>query len=760
MSTTVLIVEDEEAIRSNIALLLKFEGYTVQMASDGRAGLAQLQLQRPDVLISDVNMPHMNGFELLAAVRADAALATLPVLLLTALDDRANMRRGMAGGADDYLSKPFTRDELLQAISSLVDKKARQTELLKSSIQQAVQDALAAQEAQLQDKYARLMDEATSREQAADQSKTVSLPIAGAAAAAGAAQMTAPLHSHLAEPASALDGDRNLRAVVLFLGIREFTAWAERLSSAEIADVLKDYFLHCCQPLLAYGGQHLRFVGDGLLAVFPLPTESTQTAQLNSQAAPQAADAAPADYAAAPADFEAAPADYAAAPARRALASALALAEVTQVFKRILQTRFAQRALPEFALGVGLHVGRLSAQRIRTLPALASANVDDPLHLAAELQAASGELGWGIAASLEVMGLAGPGVQTAGYAQLKVSGHELPLDACAIQSLDQLPACEPELSAEASLQLAELQRALEANAQITARAVKSALQSRLSALQRHVFDSNAPPLKLRGYRVLRKVGAGGVADIYLAMRESDSLAVVLKVLNMQTTQGGLHLERFIREFTLLAKINHPNVMKIYDQGFTDDHAYMTMEYFERGDLRANFDFVEGVPRALLIARQVARALVAIHQQGIVHRDLKPDNLMLRADDSVVLGDFGIAKPLEDDGLDWNQTRQGEAVGTPNYVSPEQAAGKDLTPQSDLYSLGVMLFEMLAGYRPFHAESLTSLMQSHRHAPVPRLPQDSSQLQPIVDKLMAKDLQQRYASAQAVLDDLDALVLPV
>ncbi|HYE39663.1 MAG TPA: response regulator, partial [Ramlibacter sp.] len=116
MSTTVLVVEDDDAIRNNIARLLKLEGYTVHVATTGAEGLRQARALRPGVVISDINMPGMDGFALVEALRTDAALATTPVMLLTALDDRASMRRGMAAGADDYLAKPFTRQELLDAL--------------------------------------------------------------------------------------------------------------------------------------------------------------------------------------------------------------------------------------------------------------------------------------------------------------------------------------------------------------------------------------------------------------------------------------------------------------------------------------------------------------------------------------------------------------------------------------------------------------------------------------------------------------------
>ncbi|MFM9880498.1 MAG: protein kinase domain-containing protein [Burkholderiaceae bacterium] len=703
MPVSVLIVEDEEAIRSNIARMLRLEGYGVAVAVDGRAGLEQLRAKLPDVLISDINMPHMNGFELLAALRADTqhpGLASLPVLMLTALDDRANMRRGMASGADDYLSKPFTRDELLAAVEALVQKNTRTEQRVELGVAHRISQALAQQEQQLRLVFDQALDEARTGN--------------------GLLRLGTPQPDGPALGA-ALGAEPDVETVVLFLGIRQFTALAEKLASDEVAELLAAYFLRCSQPLLACGGQQLRFVGDGLIALF-------------------SEDLA-----------------HPASAARRGVASALELGQVTHEFNHWLAQRFDQRNLPPLVAGVGLHCGLVQQAQA---PGHDTAPIGETVNLTAQMQWATSDLGWAVVASLPVLAQAGQGVQCGSHAKLQLGSAEAACDACEIIGLEggcSLPAPTPEASPKNDAQHnTALHSALLSNAQITARAVKAALQSRLSALKRHVFTPEAQPLTLRGYRILRKLGSGGITDIYLAVRDSDSLPVVLKVLDVQSAKGSVHLERFIREFSLLAKIDHPNVVKIYDQGFTDDHAYMAMEYFERGDLRANFDFLMDSHRAIGIIKQVAQALAVVHEHGIVHRDMKPDNIMLRQDDSVVLADFGIAKSLLADAQEWNQTRQDEVVGTPYYISPEQAEGNQLSPQSDLYSLGVMLFEMLAGHRPFHGDSLQGLLFNHMHEPTPKLPKAHAGLQTLVERLMAKELSARYPSAKVFLRDLKSL----
>ncbi|TFZ05304.1 response regulator [Ramlibacter henchirensis] len=406
--TTILVVEDDDAIRSNIVRLLKLEGFDIVAAPNGALGLQSAREARPDIVISDIGMPEMDGFALLEAIRADARLASTPVMLLTALDDRASMRRGMTAGADDYLAKPFTRVELLEALQALMRRK----------------------------------------------------------------------------------------------------------------------------------------------------------------------------------------------------------------------------------------------------------------------------------------------------------------------------------------------------------------ESRSNGLRSHELAPAQEPLRLRGYRLTRKIGAGGMTDVYLAEREKDALAVVLKVLDARGRRAAEHLSRFIQEYTLLSRIDHPNVVRIYDQGFTDDHAYIAMEYFPQGDLRAELGAGMSLQRVLDVLAQVARALSAIHARGVIHRDLKPENIMRRADDTVALADFGIAKSLLNaDNLALSHTKHGDVVGTPYYLSPEQAAGRAVTPLSDLYSLGVMMFEMLAGQRPFQAGTLDLLLAHHLSAPTPQLPATHARLQPILERLMAKAPQDRFADADAFLAELQALPLP-
>lgn len=258
----------------------------------------------------------------------------------------------------------------------------------------------------------------------------------------------------------------------------------------------------------------------------------------------------------------------------------------------------------------------------------------------------------------------------------------------------------------------------------------------------------AGPTPIKGYKILRRLGAGGMSEVLLAVREADGLEVALKLLDTRQHQDAMLLQRFIQEYALLEQINHPNVARIFDHGFTDEHAFITMEYFAHGDIKRRIAAGLSPFESLAIALQVAFALSQIHALGIVHRDVKPDNLMLRADGSVALIDFGVAKHMGDE---LEKTQQGDIVGSPYYLSPEQASGRPVSPASDIYSLGAIFFEMVTGKRPYVADHMEALLYKHVHAPIPRFEPKFAEFQLLLDKMMHKDPTQRFPSAQALAD---------
>lgn len=249
---------------------------------------------------------------------------------------------------------------------------------------------------------------------------------------------------------------------------------------------------------------------------------------------------------------------------------------------------------------------------------------------------------------------------------------------------------------------------------------------------------------VRGYTLLKLVGQGGQARVYLAERDHDGLHVALKVLDRNLRNERVLLDRFVREYKLIASIDNEYVAKIYDQGFAGDFPYIAMEYLPSGTLADRIR--EGIkPRsALRITQQVARALDAIHQHGIVHRDLKPANILFRADGRPVIADFGLAKDLE---ASVSLTLSGRLVATPRYMSPEQCVGKPVDGRSDIYSLGVILYEMLTGEKLFGALTPAQLMQCHVHEPRPELPEKLKAHEPLLHKMLAVNPDDRFVSAE-------------
>lgn len=267
-------------------------------------------------------------------------------------------------------------------------------------------------------------------------------------------------------------------------------------------------------------------------------------------------------------------------------------------------------------------------------------------------------------------------------------------------------------------------------------------------------DARTPDGRRIGYRFVRLIGQGATSRVYLAERAGDRQTLVLKIIDVAGIKEPQTLQRFVREAELVAAVNSPYVVKFLEHGFTEDYGFIAMEFFTRGDLKQRIEHGVSVGDAVNYLLHIAYGLQAIHAVGIVHRDLKPGNIMFRSDDSLALADFGISKRL---GEISDLTRAGSVLGTPNYISPEQALGQQVDQRSDLYSAGVIFYEMLTGRKPYRAESAAALVYQHVHADLPQLPAPVRHFQPIVDILLAKDPAQRFASADDLIEALRSLV---
>jgi len=255
---------------------------------------------------------------------------------------------------------------------------------------------------------------------------------------------------------------------------------------------------------------------------------------------------------------------------------------------------------------------------------------------------------------------------------------------------------------------------------------------------------------IRGYRFIKKLGFTEHSAVYLAERESAQMKVVLKVLrqipDVEDSVGAF--DRFLQEYELIAELDHPNIVKIYDLGVGDDHAHIAMEYLDGGNLKTRIEKGINEHDAVAYIRQIASAIAEIHKVGILHRDLKPGNIMLRGDGSIALIDFGLAKRMR---LEMEITGSGEIFGTPYYMSPEQGHGNVVDVRSDIYSLGVIFYEMLTGKKPFTAGSAMGIIFKHAKSQLPLLPRRLARFQALMNMLLAKDPDNRLQSAEEVLE---------
>jgi CheY-like chemotaxis protein/tRNA A-37 threonylcarbamoyl transferase component Bud32 len=255
-------------------------------------------------------------------------------------------------------------------------------------------------------------------------------------------------------------------------------------------------------------------------------------------------------------------------------------------------------------------------------------------------------------------------------------------------------------------------------------------------------------IRIPGIKVLRLIGEGGMARVYLAAREGDDEPLVVKILRREVLSNRTALERFMEEYSLVERIQSRHVARIYGHGNAEDHAYLVMEFFEGGDLNRR---LAGKPvdpnEALRIFRELMLALGEIHEKGILHRDLKPQNLMFREDGTLAILDFGIAKQID---ATVDRTNAGEILGTPRYMSPEQVQGRVLDLRTDIYSAGVLLYQMLTGRHLFEGETAMEVALHHLNTPAPSLPNELERYQRFMDKLIEKDRDARFRNADEVI----------
>src|SRR5712664_4106898 len=567
MLTKILIIEDDPALRRGLALTLKSEGYRVTEAENGRAGLEAAGNELPDLVLCDVTMPEMDGYAVVEQLRRIPALASTPFIFLTARGEHADVRKGMNLGADDYLTKPFTRTELVEAVTVRLKKLA------------VWREALAQQLIVGGDLLRRRFRGSLT----------------------GEAQ-----HAAVEEAAPPGTGNSIVEATVLFTDIRGFTTISERLSVVEIATLLNAYLQRACEPIIAAGGKTVKFIGDGIMAVFPHTDDDLREHQ-----------------------------------ALRAIQTGLGLSIIAHHFRNWMHAQYGDRGLPEFAIGVGIHTGEVTLCQVGAPGQEDFTAIGDTVNIASRLEGQTKELGWPVVASEVTIGAAGDAVVHGAHRVVHLRGRTKPVLVYEIISLKNLPAA-PDRSAGDLSEL--LQEALAGNAQGAATAAKAALRETLEAL---MSDRSQPspsaPLRIKNYSVIGKVDGANGSALYLGERDVDGKKVAIKIRQSRTGEERRPLPRYLQEAAMVGRLNHPNIAAIFDLGFADDLVYIVMEYFPAGCLRQLAKGPLPLRQALSLLAQAATALAEVHRQGIVHRDLTPENFMVRENGEIALAGFENAK---------------------------------------------------------------------------------------------------------------------
>jgi eukaryotic-like serine/threonine-protein kinase len=265
---------------------------------------------------------------------------------------------------------------------------------------------------------------------------------------------------------------------------------------------------------------------------------------------------------------------------------------------------------------------------------------------------------------------------------------------------------------------------------------------------------HSPPatrVQVRGFRLLKKLGQGGMSEVFLAERARAGTVCALKVLRAEGASASV-LNLFIEECGVVSRLDSPYVVKIYEHGVTDDYLFVAMEHIQGGDLRERIQLGIEPAEARAILRQLAHALDAVHGAGLVHGDIKPQNIMFRDAHALVLVDFGVSRVMETNSA----FLPGQIIGTPGYISPEHVLDAPIDGRSDLYSAGVLFYEMLTGRKPFVADSVDALLNMHVGEEPPPLPAALAACQDIVDRLLAKRPDDRFANPAELIAALDCV----
>lgn len=359
----IVVMDDDAGTRMLVTQVLKKEGYDVKSAQDGAKGLELIREFKPDLVVSDVQMPEMDGFAVLEQVRQDPDLATTPIILLTSLQDRTNMRQGMTTGADDYLTKPFAPQELREAVSAQLNKLIRAETMRAHLVDAAVMEALEEQRHKISKLYEN--------------------------------RMAKSLSEQWPDGGLVNENEKFSSATVLYADMRDYANWTQRLSSAELGDVVQQFYSNVGDTVHLFGAHHMQFVGDGMLCVF---VDAGDTHSVNH--------------------------------GLRAIRAAVGLTDATRRIDAYVKQRFGDRGLPSFALSVALHSGPIAFAKLSGLFGSTgnTTPVGDSVTVALKLFAGQPALDWNIAVSVQTARLVTGAVRTGRRAMVNLPGRNMPAD--------------------------------------------------------------------------------------------------------------------------------------------------------------------------------------------------------------------------------------------------------------------------------------------------------------------------------------------
>jgi serine/threonine-protein kinase PpkA len=488
-------------------------------------------------------------------------------------------------------------------------------------------------------------------------------------------------------------------ATVVSVVIRDFIHLTERVSSASLTSLMGDYYEKVCVQVAQQRGV-LTSIGNHSMMVTFSGVEGEDT------------------------------------HARRALRCSLAIAMIAYQTRFWIRQAFPEQGLDKFGVGIGIHSGELVFAEFGLPPNMREVANGHAVSVASLLAVKSREMGWNIVCSEHALAVAGRGVQTKRHAMIGAEWLRHPVKVAEVVVVRE----GEEKTAEGGLHnTLDVTLALDGG---TCSGHSSACSPEQVADARRASRADFPDIP--GYRCVRAIGQGGMSRVFLVERLRDGAHFALKFADGSVSEDSDVLYRFVEEYGLLEQVRHSNVLKIYDQGVTDDVLFIVMEYLAGGTLKQLIGANGMAPeRAWGVLREMAEAMAEVHKMGIIHRDIKPDNILLRGNGAAVLGDFGVARRMHKVR---NAGRMEYIAGTPYFMSPEQALGEEEDERTDIYSMGAVFFNMLTGEKPYTGNTLEEIVQQHLHKPIPKLPPHYRHWQFLLNRMMSKDKEGRYSAS--------------